>query len=377
MSDFIDRLKTDRFFQIIILGFFISMIILFFLLKPIFFPKKSQVICYNELLKISTPFPSEKLYPYLSDFTKFCVAFQVTTQSIDEIKSDLLIKVLKEDAPDIVLIDNDFYNKYKDLFATVTPVFVDSLVAFYNKDILDFLNLDIPKTLQDLKYFIDYIKKYNTSYYPVALGTTQIKNKLEIILSLLTLNDNYNQKVLINDNLAKALEVYTSFSDPESEYYSYPSTEGSDLINFANEQTALYIGFYMDKEKILELNPKINLKVGRYPLDFFPPKTKVYSKIYYLAQLNKSKSKSAPHFMNWFYNFQLEKFSQDFDVVPFGDYIDLSEEKKIVRDTVKNFGEEFDFVNKDVLYNNIDKLIDNYKYKDIFYRILGEIYYSL
>jgi hypothetical protein len=379
MNDFIERLKTDRILQIIVGGILLIILIFAYILKPIFFPKKTKVTCYREKIIIWLPFDQYKVHQYFSPFTKFCVQFEISTKSLEEIKRDLLYSIAKGDVPDLVFIDNDFLNQNKDLFSTSTPIFVDSLIAFYNQDILNFLNLQKPKTLDELKNFIRSIKNYHQDFYPIALGTKEIKNRKEILLSLMSLQDNYQDKIRFIQNFANALRIYLSFSDPQSEFFSYTEGNGDDFLNFINQKSALYIGFYQERKEILTINPRINLSYGVLPLNTFPPKGKTYAKIFYLAQVKKSKSKASEDFMRWFSNYQLKKFSQDFDLVPFVEYPDLPEEKRIVFYSVKNFGETFDFLNKEKLFDNIDRILDAGRNKNEIElnRILYEIYYQL
>ena len=377
MNDFIERLKTDRIFQIIVGGLLLMILIFMYILKPIVFPKKAKVICYREKIRIWLPFDQYKVYQYFSPFTKFCVQFEISTKSLEEIKRDLLYSLAKGDFPDLVFIDNETLNQNKDLFSTSTPIFIDSLIAFYNQDILNFLNLQKPKTLDELKNFISSIRNYRQDFYPIALGTKEIRNRKEILLSLMSFQDNYQDKIRFIQNFASALKIYLSFSDPQSEFFSYPEGAGDDLLNFANQKSALYIGFHQDKKEILTINPRINLSYGILPLNTFPPKAKTYTKVFYLAQVKKSRSKASQDFVNWFLNYELKKFSQDFDLVPFVEYPDLPEDKRVVFDSVKNFGETFDFLNKERLFDNIDRILEAGKNESELNRILYEIYYLL
>jgi hypothetical protein len=377
MNDFIERLKTDRILQIIVGGLILTSLILFYIFKPILFPKKEKIPCYNETIKIWLPFEEDKIYPYLSPFTRFCVQFEITTKSLEEIKKDLVYSLAKGDFPDLVFVDNEILNQNKDLFSTSTPIFIDSLIAFYNQDIINFLNLQKPKTLDDLKNFISSIKNYRKDFYPISLGTKEIRNRKEIILSLISLQDDYQNKEKFVSNFSSALKIYLSFSDPQSEFYSYSEDAGDDLLNFANQKSALYIGFHQDKKEILTINPRINLSYGILPLNTFPPKGKIYTKVFYLAQVKKSRSKASQDFINWFLYYELKKVSQDFDLIPFYDYPDLPEDKRIVFDSVKNFGETFDFINKEKLFDNIDRILEASKNEFELNRILQEIKYSL
>jgi len=377
MNDFLERLKTDRTLQIIVAGLLIMTLILFYIFRPIFFPKKIKTPCYNEKIKLWLPFDEDKIYFYLAPFTKYCVQFEITTKSLEEIKKDLIYALAKGDFPDIVFIDNEILNKEKDLFSNSTPILIDALIAFYNQDILNFLNLSQPRTLDDLKSFIKEIKNYRQDFYPLGLGTKEIRNRKEIILSLMSLEEDYQNKVKFRENILSALDIYFSFSNPQSEFFSYPDNAGDDLLNFANERSAVYFGFYKDKKEILSVNPRINLSYGPLPLNTFPPKAKIYAQIFYLAQIKKSKSKASQDFIEWFFSSQLRKFSQDFDLIPFSFYPDFTSEKKLVFDSVKNFGETFDFLNKEKLFDNLDRVLEVYRNEPELRKILEQIYYSL
>jgi hypothetical protein len=193
----------------------------------------------------------------------------------------------------------------------------------------------------------------------------------------MSLQDDYKDKQKFIPNFLSALKIYLSFSDPQSEFFSYFEGAGDDLLNFANQKSALYIGFHQDKKEILTINPRINLSYGSLPLNTFPPKAKIYTKVFYLAQVKKSRSKASQEFVRWFLNYRLKKFSQDFDLVPFVEYPDLPEDKKIVFDSFKNFGESFDFLNKEKLFDNIDRILEASKNAGELIRILQEIQYSL
>jgi hypothetical protein len=96
-----------------------------------------------------------------------------------------------------------------------------------------------------------------------------------------------------------------------------------------------------------------------------------------LAQVKKSRSKASQEFVKWFLNYKLKKFSQDFDLIPFYEYPDLSEDQKVVFGSFKNFGENFDFLNKEKLFDNIDRILEASKNEGELYKILQEIQYSL
>jgi hypothetical protein len=376
MNDFFERLKNDRLLQIILIFILISFITIFnLIIKPLFFPKKVQKNCYNEQITIWTPFESDKIIQYISPLSEFCLQFNVIQKPVDQIHKDLIYALAKENFPDIVIVDNYFLKNNQDLFSTTTPIYIDALIAFYNQNILNFLNLEKPKTLEELKEFIKKIKNYKKDFYPFILGTKNVKNYKEIILTLMTFNQDYQEISNFKNNLLKALDIYFSFNDPKNDFFLNVSENDNDLINFANEKSALYFGFYEDKKEIFKINPTINISYELLPLNTFPPKAKIYSKIYYLTIVKKSKLKSLDYFYNWFLNKALSSLINDFDLIPFKENENISKEKTIVINSVKNFGELFDFIDKEKLFYNFDKIMDSYNNKYELNYILERIFY--
>ncbi len=374
MREFVERLKTDRMLQIILGIMILSVVIFFYLFRGILFPKKGpQLPCYKANLKIWAPFEEDLFYQYLDELFHYCIQVKIENKSLDEIDRELPLSLLSANRPDIVFLDNNLLKKYSQILATPTPLFVDTLIAYYNQDVLNFLNLEKPKTFDELKIFIQKLKNY-PNFYPVGLGTKEIRNRKEIILSLYSLSENYRDKNMFSKNIKDALLKYLQFSDIQSEFYSYPPGSGDDLENFAKEKLALYLGFYEDKKKILKINPRLNFSIGYYPLNTFPPKSKIYTKLYYFAPLRTYNLEASQFFINWFFSYKILDFSQYFDFVPFVDPKYLPEEKGIVIDSSKNFGETFDFFNKGILLDNLDKLMESMKDELQFNRIINEIY---
>jgi ABC-type glycerol-3-phosphate transport system substrate-binding protein len=358
MNNFVERLKTDKILQII---FVFALVIILVFLYFIFKPKKAEIPCYKVKIKIWAPFESYELYPYLKDFEKFCVSFEVENKSFDDIKSELIPSLAENNNPDIVLIDDVFVSKYKKVFATVTPLFIDSLVAFYNQDIVNFLGLKKPKTFDELKNFRDEIKKSNQPIEAIGLGTENIKNRKEIILTLFTLNSNYKDLSNFKQNLINAINFYKSFSNPLSELFIYNEKPENDLENFAKEKIVSFIGFYEDKDEILKINPRLNFSIDQVPLNTFPPRAKVYTKVYYLGVLRSSNKKAFYEFIKWFKKYKGYKLAQDFDRIFVESNLDkLPYEKRIVFETFKNFGENFEFLDKNLIFNNLDSLLKSY-----------------
>lgn len=359
MNEIIKRLKEDRLLQMIIALLFVSLLILLYIFRGILFPPKPQKLpCYNKIFTVWIPYDSSMFHSLLLPLSKYCIKFNIEEKSLDEIKNELIYSIAKGKEPDIVYIDNIFLNKNKDLFSTSTLVNVDTLVAYYNKSILNFLNLKKPRTIDELKEFSQKIREFRQDFYPVGLGTSQIKNKKEIILTLTTLSDHETNLSTLKSNLISALDLYTSFSNPQSENFSYPTYAGDDLENFVNERLALFIGFYSDKNIILQKNPRLDFEIDFSPLNTFPPKVKNYAKFYYLA-IPKAKENEANLFvLSWFSKNKLKEFTNIFDLVPPEKTSDLDKSKEVVIDSLNIGYSLFDFIDQEIFFSKLDEIIN-------------------
>lgn len=375
----IERIKKDRILQIIILIVIIFLFI--FILRTLFSSsKKSETPCYNVTLTIWSPFATDNFLPLISELNQYCIQFNLVEKSIEEIKRDLIYSLAINEFPDIVYLNEDYLLTYREFFATATPVNLDSLVAYYNKDVLNFFQIKKPKLIDDLKIFINEVKNIQQSpFYAVGLGTKDIKNRKEIILTFMTQDKNYQQKDTFRQNFQKAIYFYRQFQDPESDFYSYSLLAGNDLINFAQEKLAMFIGFYKDKKEILNLNPRINYEIDFLP-NTFPPKMRVYNEIFYFVPLKKSKNlKLSLDFLDYFSKYKLKEFSDVFDLVPVNEQIIDNEEKRIVFNTARNFGETFSFLNKELIFENLDNILNALDNKNEYemLKIIEIIYNSL
>jgi len=178
--------------------------------------------------------------------------------------------------------------------------------------------------------------------------------------------------------LISALDEFVSFIDPGRENFSYSPDAGYDLENFANEKNVVYIGFYEDKKEILKINPRLDYEIDFFPLNTFPPKAKIYTKIYYLAVLKSKESLANSFFLNWFSKNKLKDFSNTFDLIPFQDLPDLDPSKKIIINSFNVGSETFDFLNKEIIFEKFDQILNlwqNSRSKGI--KVIDQMIYSL
>ena len=243
----------------------------------------------------------QKLYPYITvEYT------QVDAQNYEEA---LVNKIAEGKGPDVFMLPNasvvkdkdkiyplpqqavafsarDFTSTfvdgmYQDLVesdGTIygLPLFIDTPVLFYNKDILNAAGIaQIPTNWEDLVADSHQITQKNAVGQIVKsgipLGTSKsVDNSFEILSSLmLQEGDSIIQRspliVTIADGGLRALTFYTSFSNPTSPNYSWSDRMPPSLIAFTQNTSAFVIGFQSDIKRIKAGNPHLNFGIAPFP----------------------------------------------------------------------------------------------------------------
>lgn len=157
------------------------------------------------------------------------------------------------------------------------PLFIDTPVLFYNKDILNAAGIArVPANWEDLvtvsrqltqKSVVGEILKSG-----LALGTSRtIDNSFEILSSLiLQSGDPIIQRspsltAVLGEGGVKALAFYTSFANPSDKNFSWSDRMPNSLTAFAQASSAFAIGFYDDIARIRAKNPHLNFDIAPFP----------------------------------------------------------------------------------------------------------------
>lgn len=157
------------------------------------------------------------------------------------------------------------------------PLFIDTPVLFYNKDILNAAGIArVPANWEDLvtasrqltqKSAVGEIIKSG-----LALGTSRtIDNSFEILSTLILQNgDPIIQRspsltVVLEEGGVKALTFYTSFANPADKNFSWSDRMPNSLTAFAQASSAFAIGFYDDIARIQAKNPHLNFDIAPFP----------------------------------------------------------------------------------------------------------------
>ncbi|MFZ2681692.1 MAG: extracellular solute-binding protein [Patescibacteria group bacterium] len=164
------------------------------------------------------------------------------------------------------------------------PMSVDSLVLFYNKDLLNSAGIAQPPT--DWETFQDDVIKLTVlnaegevTQAGAALGTTDNVERSVDLLSLLMLQ---NGTVMTEGNsvafasvpkgtpegLFPAIDAavfYTDFANPTKEVYTWNSDFAGSFEAFANGQAAFFFGYSYHIPYLLAAAPKLNYAVSKIP----------------------------------------------------------------------------------------------------------------
>ncbi len=255
------------------------------------------------------------------------VSINYTKKDFNSYEEDLVKAREKNNEPSILMINNNWLEKYLDqleplagndgyakeyelikyeelleIFSAETirnliyenelyglPMSSDSLALFYNKDL--FTEAEIENPPQTWKEFKETAikltktdKDKNIIQAGAALGCGKNINRSSDILSLLMMqggarvidldkNIDLNKEIEIStvDGIEKrtpgkrAITFYTEFSDSEKEKYIWNCEQEEAIKSFANNKTAMFIGYNYQIKNLLALNPDLNYGVSEMP----------------------------------------------------------------------------------------------------------------
>lgn len=156
------------------------------------------------------------------------------------------------------------------------PLYLDTLVLYYNKDLFDNAGLaNPPATWEELEAIIPRLSSIDTTQKiirsAIALGgSSKSVTRAVDILSLRMLQDGVEmiKPDRVDASFAsdgeKSLTYYTNFANPGSPLYTWNDGLGNDLDAFSAGNVAMMIGFADDAARIQERNPF--LRFGMSPM---------------------------------------------------------------------------------------------------------------
>lgn len=246
------------------------------------------------------------------------IKFVYTEKTIASYEKDLLDSFIHSESPDIFLINNEQLGKFKKLISPISledkgyninnlkkdfptiiadeavlknqlymiPVSIDSLALYYNQNVFDSLSIPNPPTtwasVLQLIPTLRQLDSYNRiSRSPIGMGDGKTITNSSSLLSLLMMqigskiiNTSEQRVVLtertkVNDEYVspgtEALAFYCQFSQPNNQSYSWNSSFINDLDAFANNKLAMYIGYFSDRDTIIDKNPNLIFDVSEMP----------------------------------------------------------------------------------------------------------------
>lgn len=181
------------------------------------------------------------------------------------------------------------------------PLFVETPALFYNKDIFNAAGIaELPHTWDDVERIAQKLT-VKTSVGDIvksglALGTWRtIDHAFEIVSSMmLHYGDLIVTKDLKNPDLGpraiEAVKRYVSFADPRQSSYSWNDRMSASLDAFAQEKTAMAIGFPADIARLKTRNPNIDFGIIPFPQSKNARAPAVYARYFFPAISKLSKN---------------------------------------------------------------------------------------
>lgn len=275
--------------------------------------------------------------------TSIIPGFKITYKEVDakNYEADLINALASDNGPDVFMVHNSWIPKHKDKLIPVTakdlgisslrdlyptvvaqdfapdnyiyalPLWMDNLALFYNKDIFDQKGvLFPPKDWKEFQEAVSQIKEIDSSgnlVLPAASmgGSSKSVFKSQDILSLLMLqtgvkmvSDDFSRATFASQGY-KALDFYTDFSNPKSEFYTWNDSVGSSIDLFAKEKLGMMIGYASTLDAIKSRNQFINFGVANLPIPKSGGERVDYADYWGLAVSKKAKDPSgAWNFIN-------------------------------------------------------------------------------
>ena len=356
--------------------------------------KIEQTTCYKKAIIVWSPLESRKIrtQEIVKSLKKYCLTLNVQKKTLEQIKDAVLSEIASGKGPDVIFVDSDFLLKNKNIFASQSgkkwfnlkdypnsiqkdfgektiayPLTYDTLVLFWNKDLLNSIGYtQPPESFEGLLEIIPKLRKMDLSgqiiLSPIALGSSQnINSSFETFLAMMKMLNPDTKKTSgdISKALYKTLDFYTQFTSSKSEYFSWHPNLSNQRDAFLSEQTAMIVDFYSFKNEIKKRNPRFNFEIAPFLQFESNPKKTNYIEPYFFAVTKKS-SEIGWLFLEIF-DSRYDEIAKDLELNPIK--INTGKNAEGVGKILFNemiVGDNFSEINKDYIKPYIKEDIENW-----------------
>ncbi len=175
--------------------------------------------------------------------------------------------------PADILIDNQIYG---------LPLAVDTMVMYYNRDLLSKAQIAVPPTTwEEFRNAVQAITKRSDDNQTIlqsaaALGTANnVPYFFDIISAIMMQNGTqmvtpsgdvaFSQEVNGNLRGAETVDFYTKFATPDFATYTWTDKESDGRSAFIDGRTAVFFGYARDQKIIEQQAPNLNFSFAALP----------------------------------------------------------------------------------------------------------------
>ncbi|MDP3769758.1 MAG: extracellular solute-binding protein [Candidatus Sungbacteria bacterium] len=184
------------------------------------------------------------------------------------------------------------------------PLFIDTPVLFYNKDIFNAAGIaTTPNNWDEVTAISRKLTEKNNVGEIIKsglpLGTSQnVEHSFEIVSSLIfqegdpIIRRSPSLALVLEESATKAFAFYTSFADPSNANFSWSNRLAHSLTAFSQTTSAFGFGFYEDIARVRAKNPHLNFGILS-----FPQKKDIRFPVVYARYSFPTVSKSSPNIL--------------------------------------------------------------------------------
>lgn len=295
---------------------------------------------------------------YLNKIVNMPPSIETTILSMEgAIKKEQVIKTEKQATPSLKQIKDTYLsvvyddvvieNNKKENLVYSLPLYVDTLVLFYNKDILENSGiLNPPKTWEEFQTDVKLVTRQDENGKIIqsgaALGAANNIERYFDILSLLMMQ--LGSPMIDGNNIifnaaqkdgnspgAGALRFYTDFASSDKDVYTWNKSMPNSIDEFAAGKVAFVFGYSYHIDQIRKKNPKLNFDINKVP-QARDDREVNYASYWTPVVLNTSKNRDAA------WDFIIYASSKE--VV--GSFLEKSKRPPAIKEYLKKYEEDFD-----------------------------------